>query len=70
MDIKDLEELAADQHADLQDKVVDKKAATDSPTTPAPAQSEEFKCAEVKESSDKLEEATAATSDLNSISQS
>jgi hypothetical protein len=40
MDIKDLEDLATGQHADLQDKVTDKKAAIDSP---APAQTEENK---------------------------
>ena len=37
MDIKDLEDLANDQHADLQQKPVEKKEqAIDSPSTPLP----------------------------------
>ena len=68
MDIKDLEDLANDQHADLKDKPDKKEKPLDSPTTPMPK--EESKPQSLDQD-DKFEESTAAAnSELNSIAPS
>ena len=64
MDIKDLEDLANDEHADLQQTKDKKEQPVDSPTTPLPLKDSSTK---QSEQDDKLEESTAAAnSELNS----
>lgn len=64
MDIKDLEDLANDEHADLQQSKDKKEQPVDSPATP---HSDKDSSKKQSEQDDKLEESTAAAnSELNS----